>query len=119
MGGICRNCHDQSWVKGHFALHDNTIARSNLAVKRGTEIMQDIWRKGLAKGFPQGANPYDEYIERRWNDLWLLDANAIRFSSAMAGGGDYSVFAQGYYNLSRGITLLDDWCRQHPPADAP
>ena len=44
-------------------------------------------------------------------DAWLFHANTVRFSSAMAGGGDYSAFADGRYQLSRKIAELDDWYR--------
>jgi len=52
---------------------------------------------------------FDEYIERRWSDVWLLYGNNIRFVSAMAGGGDYGVFEDGRYHLTRAIMDMHDW----------
>jgi hypothetical protein len=55
--------------------------------------------------------PFDEFIEKKWSDLWLLYANTIRFASAMAGGGDYGVFAQGRYYMSRSVQELHDYLK--------
>jgi hypothetical protein len=59
----------------------------------------------------RGGNPFDEAIEKKWTDIWLFHANSIRFSAAMAGGGDYGVFANGRYHLSKRILELNDWLR--------
>ncbi|MDX9819793.1 MAG: hydroxylamine oxidase, partial [Desulfococcus multivorans] len=53
-------------------------------------------------------SPFDEAIERTWCDSWLFYANTVRFASAMAGGGDFGVFADGRYQLSRRIRELAD-----------
>jgi len=109
MRTVCRGCHAESWVKGHFQRFHQTIEASNQAVKTGTTIMQTIWDKGLAAGLGQDGNPFDEAIERRWSRMWLINANKVRFASAMAGGGDYGVFAGGRFDLSERIAELQDW----------
>lgn len=43
------------------------------------------------------------------SSLWLCYANTIRFASAMAGGGDYGVFANGRYIMSGALMELKDW----------
>jgi len=58
-----------------------------------------------------GGSLFDEYIERRWSDTWLLYANNIRFASAMAGGGDYGVFEDGRYHLAKSIMEMKDWMK--------
>ena len=68
-----------------------------------------IWDRGYAEGPARNGSLFDEAIERRWSDIWLFHANTVRFSSAMAGGGDYSVFANGRYQLSKEILELKDW----------
>jgi hypothetical protein len=108
MTRTCRACHDQSWIDGHFRRYENTLVTTNAAVQTATQVMQRIWKDGLA----DPANPFDEAIERRWSDAWLFYANATRFSASMAGGGDYGVFADGRYQLSQTIFELDDWHRQ-------
>ncbi|MGD8836655.1 MAG: multiheme c-type cytochrome, partial [Desulfobacteraceae bacterium] len=109
MQSTCLSCHDSSWVKGYFQRLDNTINSSNLAVMTATQLMTAIWEKGYAQDMTGGGSLFDEYIERRWSDSWLLYSNNIRFVSAMAGGGDYGVFEDGRYHLTKAITAIEDW----------
>ena len=109
MQAICLNCHGSSWVGGFWNRFENTIQTTNAAILTATQLMQTIWKDKLAQGLEQGGNPFDETPEKIWTDLWLFHANTIRFSSAMAGGGDYGVFAQGRYQLSQKIRELRDW----------
>jgi hypothetical protein len=109
MQRTCLACHDTSWVQGFFARLDHTIVTSNASVKAATQVMQSVWDKGYARGMVSGGSIFDEYIERRWSDVWLLYANNIRFVSAMAGGGDYGVFEDGRYHLTRAIMDMHDW----------
>lgn len=106
MRATCRACHSSDWVRGHFERLDNAVATTNAQVLTATQIMQTIWQKGYAQGPAAGGSLFDEYIERRWSDAWLMYANCIRFSSAMAGGGDYGVFAEGRYHLNKSIMEL-------------
>ena len=118
MRGTCAACHDTSWVRGYFERLDNTIATSNAAVKTATQMMQTAWSKGYAQA-GKGASLFDEYSERRWSDIWLLYANNIRFVSAMAGGGDYGVFEDGRYHLTKSIMELDEWLKMRELLPAP
>ncbi|MGD8882029.1 MAG: multiheme c-type cytochrome [Desulfobacterales bacterium] len=108
MQAACLNCHDASWVNGHWDRFENTIAGTNAQTLTATRIMQEIWQQGFAD---QKDSPYNEAIERKWSDTWLFYANSIRFASAMAGGGDYSVFAGGRYQLSQTLLELNDWLK--------
>jgi hypothetical protein len=107
----CLSCHHTGWVTGYFKRLDNTIEATNAAVLTATQQMQMVWKKGYAQGISagNGNSMFDEYIERRWCDAWLLYANNIRFVSAMAGGGDYGVFEDGRYHLSKTIMEIQDW----------
>ena len=51
-------------------------------------------------------NIFDEKTERMWTTIWLFYANSTRFASAMAGGGDYGVFAKGRYQTTEQLTQL-------------
>ena len=73
--------------------------------------MQEIWKSGYAAGLQQDNNPFDEAIEKKWSDTWLFYANTIRFASAMAGGGDYGVYANGRYQLAQTLLELSDWLK--------
>ncbi|MBI5552806.1 MAG: hydroxylamine oxidase [Desulfobacterales bacterium] len=111
MRSTCRACHGTAWVRGHFERLDGVVAATNAQVRGATRIMQTIWEKGYAQGPGSGGSPFDEAIERRWSDAWLMYANCIRFSSAMAGGGDYGVFQEGRYHLNQAIMEMGDWLK--------
>ncbi|MDJ0668281.1 MAG: multiheme c-type cytochrome [Desulfobacterales bacterium] len=112
MQATCLACHGTSWVEGHFRRYHNTIKRTNTETLTITKMMQEAWERGYAQGLDQGANPFDEAVERQWSDAWLFYANTVRFASAMAGGGDYGVFADGRYQLSKSAIDLHDWLEQ-------
>ncbi|WP_373501838.1 multiheme c-type cytochrome [Desulfococcus sp.] len=109
MQAVCLECHGKSWVDGHWKRFENTIGTTNRDILTATRLMEEIWSRGYAKGIAQQASPFDEAIERTWCDAWLFYANTVRFASAMAGGGDYGVFADGRYQLSRRIRELAEW----------
>jgi len=119
MQTACMNCHSASWVKGFWNRYETTIRATNESVKAATDIMTEIWSAGYADGSRGESSLFDEAIERKWSDIWLFYANTIRFSSAMAGGGDYGIFAEGRYQLSKEILELQDWftLRKKPAVD--
>jgi hydroxylamine dehydrogenase len=115
MQAACLKCHDASWVDGHWERFMGTIQYSNGSTLAATRLMQEIWNRDLAVNHTKGGNPFDEFIERVWSDVWLFYANTVRFSSAMGGGGDYSVFAEGRYHLSKAVRELEDWLNARKP----
>jgi hypothetical protein len=113
METICLSCHGTSWVRGHFARYDKSHETTNAATLVATRLLEEIWGRGLASGPASGDSPFDEAIERKWADVWLFYANSIRFASAMAGGGDYAVFADGHYSHAKRISELYQLLREH------
>lgn len=112
MQATCRSCHDSSWVDGHWARFENTIQEANQATLAGTGILLTVYAKGLATGPGEalgGGSLFDEHIEKVWSDLWLLQANTVRFASAMAGGGDYGVFFDGRYYMHKRVMEMYNW----------
>lgn len=115
MQAVCLSCHATTWVNGQWDRFENTIRETNAKTLSTTKIMDEIWRLNLAdfkwndKG-PEG-NPFDEAIERKWSNTWLIYGNHIRFASAMGCGGDYGVFAQGRYDLSKTFMEMSDWLK--------
>jgi hydroxylamine dehydrogenase len=93
-------------VDNHFKRLDNTIQKTNDITVQGTRILSQMWDEGFAEGLPQKANIFDEEVERMWVDIWLFYANSTRFASAMAGGGDYGVFAKGRYQTTEQLYRL-------------
>jgi hypothetical protein len=111
MQRVCKSCHDTSWVTGHWKKFETVIEKTDAEILTATNLIQDIWKRGYAEGLDRNKNPFDEAIEKKWHLTWLFYANSIRFTTAMAGGGDYGVFAGGRYQLSLAIAELDDWYR--------
>jgi uncharacterized protein with PIN domain len=117
MQATCLACHSASWVEGHWRRYQNTIKRTNAETLTATDLMREAWQRGYAKGLDQGENPFDEAVERRWSDAWLFYANTVRFAAAMAGGGDYGVFADGRYHLSQANIDLHEWLEHRKALD--
>lgn len=111
LQAACLSCHGKDWVDGHWARLENTIQTTNEATKTGTQLLAEIWEKGYVKGLPQGESVFDDFVEKVWSDIWLFHCNSIRFTSAIAGGGDYGVFADGRYVLNRRVWELADWLK--------
>ena len=109
MQAICKSCHSTSWVKGHWARYDHMIAATNIATHTATDTMREIWKRGYAPKPDKNLRIFDSAIEKKWSHIWLFDANNARFAAAMAGGGDYSVFAEGFYPLSEHLQEMNDW----------
>lgn len=108
MHRVCFSCHSREWVDNHWTRFENTIRTTNASTLTGTQIMQTIWEKNLARGISQKDSLFNEGIERKWSDLWLFYANTVRFSSAMSGG-DYGVFENGRYFMTGQIQEMKDW----------
>jgi hypothetical protein len=109
MQASCTGCHSRTWIDGHWNRFTNSINQTNAATLAATRLMEDAWGLKLAEAGGDRGNPFDEFPEKLWTNTWLLYANTVRFSAAMAGGGDYSVFADGRYQLMRSVAELQDW----------
>lgn len=108
MQKICLTCHGFEWVEGHFARFENSLKTTNEMTLTATKILMTAWEKGVAQGLPQGANIFDEAIEKMWVEEWLFFANSTRFASAMAGA-DYGAFANGRWYMSKNLQEMLDW----------
>ncbi len=117
MKTICLSCHATGWVDEHFQRLDNTIARTNANTHEATKIIMHIWERGHARGLPQKDNIFDEEAERMWTSIWLFNANTTRFASAMAGGGDYGVFADGRYQTTEQLYRLHGYLKLYDRLD--
>ena len=106
MQAACLSCHDSLWVRAHWQRFENTIQKTNGNILIATGIMGDIWQGGYAD---LKTSPFDEAIEKKWTDTWQFYANSIRFASAMGGGGDYGVYADGRYQLIQAVQEMNDW----------
>jgi hypothetical protein len=74
-----------------------------------TLLLTDAWGKKLANN----TNPFDEPIEHRWIAQWLFYANSIRYSSSMTGAPDYAAFKNGWWEMTKNLTIMEDWINLH------
>jgi len=109
MQAVCLSCHSTGWVKGHWKRYADAILETNAATLTATGILKNIWKDGFATGPEDGGSLADDAIEKKWMEIWLFHANTTRFAAAMAGGGDYGVYANGRYHLNKKILELNDW----------
>jgi hydroxylamine dehydrogenase len=114
MSKVCLACHSNQWVDGQFKRLEASIKSSDAMVLASTEIMRDIWQKGLAVG-PGKGSPFDEYIEQVWVEQWLFFGNSVRYASAMAGA-DLGVFENGRWNMAKNVQKMHDWLRARQAA---
>ncbi|MBW1859819.1 MAG: hydroxylamine oxidase, partial [Deltaproteobacteria bacterium] len=72
MQSICLACHSRGWVDGQFARMENTVQTTNEMTLVATQILLSAWDKGAAKGLAQKDSIFNEAIEKKWVEQWLL-----------------------------------------------
>ena len=102
MQTLCQGCHGTQWVTLHFEKLAVTIREADDRVRQATALMERAWTEGRASR----ENLFDEPVEILWAEQWLFHANAVRYTSAMAGSPDFAAFHGGYWALSRGLLEL-------------
>ena len=112
MKRVCLSCHASGWVEAQYERLDRTIQTSNEMTLAATRVMSSVWEKGLAKGIGQGDSPFNEAIEKMWVEQWLFYANSTRYAAAMMGG-DYGVFDNGRWFMSKNLRYMIDWLRMN------
>ena len=53
MKTVCRACHSQNWINGHFKRLSQTIEETNKRTLAATRIILTAWEKGVEEGLPQ------------------------------------------------------------------
>ncbi len=109
MRKVCLGCHSGQWVDGQFQRLQASIKSADAMVLASTNILQDVWRSGLALG-PGKGSPFDQYIEQLWVEQWLFYANSVRLASAMIGA-DMGVFENGRWNMAKNVQQMHDWLK--------
>jgi len=104
MQKVCGGCHGTSWVEGHFARLENTIADIDAMTLTASQLLFTAWDSGLA----DKSNPFDEEIEKTWARQWLFYGNSIRYASAMTGAFDYASFKNGWWELAEKLQSMKE-----------
>ena len=107
---VCRACHSQQWVEGHWLRFENTIKTTNEMTLTATKLMMQGWDTGVAKGLAQDSSIFDEALEKKWVEEWLFFANSTRMSSAMLGT-DLGVYDNGRWYMAKNIQEISDWLK--------
>jgi hypothetical protein len=87
---------------------DNTLKETDHMTLQATKLLLYAWEHDLAKGLPQGENPFDEAIEQMWVKQWLFYGNTARYASAMTGAQDYVAFKYGWWGLTTNLQKMKD-----------
>ena len=107
MEAVCLSCHGRSWVRGHFERYEKSHETTNAATRTATALLEEAWARGYARVRRTEA-ARSTRRSSRWADIWLFYANSIRFTAAIAGGGDYAVFADGHYTHAKRIKEMQE-----------
>jgi cytochrome c553 len=103
MRSVCLSCHSTDWVDGHFESFDKAVDEADAMVRSATALIQKGWKSGKL----DPTNPFDETLERKWVELWLIHANSTRYAAAMSGP-DYAAFDNGWWGMSSVLQELED-----------
>ena len=103
MKRVCGSCHSTDWSNQFFMQMDKTNREADQMVRTATKLMQIAWGNKLA----DPANPFDESLELSWVRHWLFYASSVRYGAAM-GGPDYVGFKNGWWNLTKNLTDLEE-----------
>lgn len=103
MTSVCKACHGTSFTNLQLAKIEAVNREADQMVKAATDIMLDVWNKGIENN----SNPFDEQIEILWQRQWLFYANSVRYGTAMMGP-DYSAFKNGWWELSQTLQKMKD-----------
>jgi len=100
MQDVCRNCHGQGFVDGHYAMFDGVVnLYDEKFAKPATRLYQMVADKGLGD---HQANMSNEYEWIYW-ELWHHEGRRARHGAAMMGP-DYTWW-HGMYEVGKHFYL--------------
>ena len=99
-------CHGSNWAGAHFDKFHATVREADAMVLASTGVMSEAWGRKLV----DNANPFDEVLEQKWVTQWLVNANSLRYSSAM-GGPDHATFKHGWWGLTKTLEEMREFLK--------
>ncbi len=94
MKNVCRACHSNEWIDGHYEQYDAVVNLYNDKFgKPATEIMKALLDAGL-----RTATPFDEKIEWTFFYLWHHEGRRARMGASMMAP-DYTQW-HGFYEIA-------------------
>lgn len=106
MERLCVACHGSNWAGAHFDKFHATVREADAMVLASTGVMSEAWGRKLV----DNANPFDEVLEQKWVTQWLVNANSLRYSSAM-GGPDHATFKHGWWGLTKTLEEMREFLK--------
>ncbi|MFP4039218.1 MAG: multiheme c-type cytochrome [Desulfosudaceae bacterium] len=96
MQAVCRQCHGDAWIKGHYQTMDDVVAEYNNEYFKPAKAMLDrLYEKGLL----DDSRFFDEALEVEYYELWHHEGRRARMGAAMMAP-DYSWW-HGFYECKK------------------
>jgi len=96
MERVCKTCHSNAWVRGHFSNLDNVVENYNENYfKPARKIIDELYEKKLLSK----DKALDEKLEIEMYELWHHEGRRARFGAAMMAP-DYAWW-HGFYELKK------------------
>jgi hydroxylamine dehydrogenase len=94
MQTVCRECHNETFIKDFYAAADKATEAVNVWVKQSDDMMAPLQAKKLLTD-----QPFDEPIDFTYFELWHHWGRTAKFGSWMQGP-DYTQWHGAYEVLS-------------------
>lgn len=95
MRTVCRACHSQDLVDGHYKQFDDVVYLYNNKFARPiSAMMSDLKDRGIIT-----ATPFDDKIEWIWWEIWHHEGRRARHGASM-NGPDYTWW-EGIYEVAK------------------
>ncbi|MFP4446085.1 MAG: multiheme c-type cytochrome [Desulfosudaceae bacterium] len=96
MQAVCRQCHGDTWIKGHYQTMDEVVAEYNEVYFAPAKAMLDrLYEKGLL----DDSRFFDEALEVEYYELWHHEGRRARMGAAMMAP-DYAWW-HGFYECKK------------------
>lgn len=105
MQEVCLKCHAATQVENFYQEAERVVADTNVKIKAGKELMQELRAEGLLTD-----KPFDEPIEFLYFDLWHYYGRTAKHGAYM-GGADF-VQWHGNYELLLKMTKMKKMARE-------
>ncbi|MFP4477218.1 MAG: multiheme c-type cytochrome [Desulfatibacillaceae bacterium] len=101
MKTICRSCHGDKWIDGHFTMLDGVVEEYNeVYFKPANKMLGELYDKGLMEKKPF----FDEPLEVEYYELWHHEGRRARMGAAMMAP-DYAWW-HGFYECKKRYNLF-------------
>ncbi len=101
MQGVCRECHNETFLKDFYTAADTATEAVNARVRESDAVMEPLKQQGLLT-----AEPFDDPIDFLYFDVWHYWGRTAKFGVWMQGP-DYTQW-HGIYELLKDLTELKE-----------